>query len=92
MIGTVQARAGVPVELRGYAQDFEHAITGVQFSANAGATWTTYAVENADPTCNVNWSFAFTPPRPGSYELLVRSMRADGAVSPTPAVVYIEAA
>lgn len=92
MIGVVQAEAGVPVKLRGYAQDFEYAITGVQFSANGGATWTTYAVKDADLTRNVNWSLAFTPPCPGSYEILVRSLRTDGTASPTPAVVYIEAA
>lgn len=77
--------------LRGYAQDFEHAITAVEFSANDGATWTPYPVEGADALSNVNWSLDFTPPEPGLYRLLVRAVRADATCSPEPAVVVIEA-
>lgn len=90
MIGTVAGRAGRPVQVKGYAQDFGSAVTAVQFSCDGGDTWTTYDTPKADPDCNVNWTFEFTPPEAGIYELLVRAVRNDGKTSPQPARVRVE--
>lgn len=92
MIATVRTKTGHPVRLSGYAQDFGQAITAVEFSANEGASWTTYPVKDADELCNVNWSFDFTPPEPGISRIFVRSVRLDGTRTPEPALVTIDAA
>lgn len=92
MIGSVAGTAGRPVEVKGYAQDFGFAVSAVQFSCDGGDTWTTFDTPEADPDRNVNWSFSFTPPEAGTYELLVRAVRADGRVSPQPARVTVDVA
>lgn len=92
MIGTVMGKAGHPVTVEGYAQDFGFPVAAVQFSCDDGCTWTAYDTPDADGDCNVNWAFTFTPPRPGRYELLVRAMSADGRVTPQPARVPVDVA
>ena len=89
MIHTIYGTAGKPITLNGYAQDFGPGVACVQFSCDGGETWTSYPVEHADNDANVNWHFVFTPPVPGSYELLVRSARADGTTTPEPAHVFL---
>lgn len=91
MIGSLETEASRPVRVSGYGQDFDQAIIAVEFSADEGCTWTRYAVDDAEPERNVNWSFEFTPPLPGLYRLLVRAVRADGSASPEPASVNITA-
>ena len=92
MIGTVLGTAGKPVCVEGYAQDFGVPVDAVQFSGDGGATWTSYETPGMDPDCNVNWSFAFTPPMEGRYELLVRAVRPDGRATPQPARVELDIA
>ncbi|HJH42912.1 MAG TPA: sulfite oxidase [Rubneribacter badeniensis] len=90
MIGTVHSTAGQPVTIEGYAQDFGAAIAALQFSCDNGRTWTSFATPHTDPDCNVNWSFAFTPPEKGRYRLLVRAVCLDGRATPQPACVTVE--
>ena len=82
--------AGHPVTVKGYAQDFGFPVSAVQFSCDGGCTWTTYETPNAESGVNVNWSFTFTPPEAGTYELLVRAVRGDGRISPEPARVTLD--
>ena len=90
MIGELSGLVGRPVRVEGYAQDFGGPIAAVQFSCDEGQTWTTYETAEADPDCNVNWSFCFIPPQRGIYRLLVRAMRSDGQVSPESACVTVD--
>lgn len=90
MIGTIRGFAGEPVTVGGYAQDFDFPIAAIQFSCDGGSTWTTYPTDRADPDRNVNWTFSFTPPGEGTYDLFVRSLRADGNTSPEPAHVTLD--
>ncbi len=89
MIGTITGTAGHPVRIGGYAQDFDFPVAAVQFSCDGGCTWTTYETPDAENSVNINWSFTFTPPAAGTYELLVRAMRDDGRISPEPARVTL---
>lgn len=90
MIAPIRAILGAPVELRGYAQNFDAPVRAVQFSCDDGETWTTFETPGAEASLNVNWSFSFTPPAAGSYRLLVRAVTSNGAVTPEAAVVPIE--
>ncbi len=92
MIPVLYGEAGVPFLIKGYAQDFGDGVAEVQFSCDNGQTWTRFPIENADKDANVNWSFEFTPPCAGDYDLLVRAARADGTASPEPAHVHMKVA
>lgn len=92
MIGAVLGEVGQPVTVEGYAQDFRFPVAAVQFSCDNGGTWTTYDTPDADGDCNVNWSFTFTPPRAGRYDLLVRAVSSNGRTTPRPAQVTVEVA
>ena len=48
MIGEVAARAGRAVVITGRSYDLGHAVSGVQFSLNEGASWTTYPFEDTN--------------------------------------------
>ena len=87
MIGSVRGTVGVPLVFEGYANDFDKAIRAVQFSLDGGRTWTTYGTPGTTAERNLCWRYEYTPERPGSYELLVRSVNEDGAASPEPARV-----
>lgn len=91
MIGDVAARAGRPVVITGRSYDLGHAVSGVQFSLNEGASWTTYLFENTNDYQPVDWSFEFQPPRVGEYRLWVRSVNDAGATSPEAALAVIRA-
>ena len=82
MIGDVAARAGRPVVITGRSYDLGHAVSGVQFSLNEGASWTTYPFENTNDYQPVDWSFEFQPPRVGEYRLWVRARRVPKPRSP----------
>jgi len=92
VIGTLFGTAGKPVVVKGYAQEFELPIKAIQFSCDGGSTWTTYPTESAEPDCNVNWEFSFTPPAEGFYTLLIRAVNSAGVVTPEPATVNLEVA
>lgn len=89
MIPTVFGTVGVPVRLEGYAQDFGSGVARVEFSCDGGETWTGYPIEGASQDANINWQFEFEAPEAGNYELLVRSVRADGTPTPEPAHAYL---
>lgn len=76
-------RVGEPISFEGYADDFEHAVAGVQFSLDDGVSWTTYPTEGVREDRGVRWTFAYTPQVPGRYLLKARAVDAAG----TPASV-----
>ena len=57
-------RVGEPIEFEGYADDFENAVAGVQFSLDDGVSWTTYPTEGVRSDRGVRWTFAYTPQVP----------------------------
>lgn len=74
--------AGHPIAFSGYVDDFERPIAAMEFSLDGGDSWTAYPTEAVDKNRGVNWSFVYTPPRPGRYILQARPVSADGAPSP----------
>jgi len=74
-------RVGEPVRLVGYADDFENAIAAVRFSLDEGVTWTEYPTAGAVPETGVNWSFTYTPERPGLYLMRAKSVNGRGELS-----------
>ena len=71
----------------GYADDFDRAITAVEFSLDGGATWDVRPVEGAVAGPWTYWYYRWTPTEPGWHELWVRAVNEEGAHSPTPACV-----
>ena len=71
-------RVGEPIEFVGYADDFEHAVAGVQFSLDDGASWTTYPTEGVREDRGVRWTFAYTPQVAGRYLLKARAVDGRG--------------
>ncbi len=91
MIGEVICRAGAPVRLSGYANDFDRRVLAVQFSLDEGRNWTTYETPGTTSERNLYWTFDYVPDQPGTYRMLIRSVNEDGVASPTPARVTIVA-
>lgn len=91
MIGEVEARVGVPVLLSGRSYDFGHAVCGVQFSLDEGATWTTHPTPGTNDFQPVDWTFSFKPQQEGTYRLLARSVNDVGRVSPEAAFAVVRA-
>lgn len=85
LVGGRPNLVGEPMEFTGYAYDFDRAIAAVEFSLDQGQTWTCHDTPTCEPGRMVWWSFAYTPVRPGSYELLVRAVNIDGEASPAAA-------
>ena len=75
--------------ISGYAMDFGHAVSAVQFSLDGGCNWTTYATEGTTDYQNVNWTFVYTPEQEGLHILKIRSVNDEGKASPTAASVEI---
>lgn len=92
MIATVQGVTGRPVRISGYAQDCGVPIARILFSWDGGTTWDAFETDGATADRVVNWSFEFTPERPGRYHVLARAVRADGAESPEAACATVEVA
>ena len=90
MISHLFGVAGDPIELKGVAYDFGHAIVGVQFSLDGGEHWTTYPCEGMTDERTVSWSFRFIPERAGRYALSIRSVNDRGETSPESACVELE--
>lgn len=91
MIPTQHCRAGSPITFEGYATDYDKKIVAMEFSMDDGATWTRYETKGATSDRLVHWTFSYTPEEAGVYTLLVRSVNEDGARSPEPDAVTIEA-
>lgn len=85
LVGAKPHPLGEPIEFEGYAYDFDRAIAAVEFSLDQGSTWTRYETPQCEAGRWVWWSFAYTPERVGSYELLVRSVNEDGKAGPVAA-------
>lgn len=90
MIGTIFAKVGIPIELKGNAYDFGHSVAAVQFSLDGGEHWTTYDCEDTNDYQNLSWTLVFTFDEPGSYRMDIRSVNERGDVSPECAHVHIE--
>ena len=73
---------GDQIAFEGYADDCGRAISGIEFSLDNGATWTSYETPGADSHKWVYWHFEYTPEEAGTYKLDVRARTADGTVSP----------
>lgn len=91
MIAPVECTAGTEIQLDGYADDFDAHIIGVEFSLDGGEKWALFDTSDSQVGVAVRWNYAFTPTEVGDYELLVRSVTADGRRSPEPARVTIHA-
>lgn len=89
MIGTVFGEAGQAVTIKGITGDYGRAICALEFSLDDGAHWTRYDIEEQEPGLNTYWSFEYTPDRPGSYRMLVRSINDRGDASPEPAIIHL---
>jgi DMSO/TMAO reductase YedYZ molybdopterin-dependent catalytic subunit len=75
-------RVGDQIRFEGYADDFNTAITAVEFSLDGGETWTSYPTADATANRWVYWNFDYAAEAPGTYRLDVRAKAADGTVSP----------
>jgi DMSO/TMAO reductase YedYZ molybdopterin-dependent catalytic subunit len=75
-------KVGDQISFEGYADDFNTAISAVEFSLDGGKTWTSYETANANPNLWVYWNFDYVAEEPGTYKLDVRAKGADGTVSP----------
>ena len=74
-----------PVQVGGYAYDYDRQICRVEVSFDGGDTWAACFLPPA-PRCTARrWAYTFVPARPGRYALLARSVNEDGQASPIPA-------
>lgn len=75
-------KAGEPALLRGIAFDGGHGIRSVRVSAD-GKSWVEAKLgKDLGKYSFREWTLAWTPPRPGSYELRVRAVNTVGAGQP----------
>lgn len=81
---------GEPMEFTGWAHDFDKRIVAVEFSPDNGDHWTRYDLGDTTSDRWVAWSFAWTPPVLGAYQMMVRSVNEDGDSSPVAAVHSFE--
>ena len=75
-------KVGDQIGFEGYADDFNTAISAVEFSMDGGETWTSFETKNTNPRYWVYWHFDYLAETPGTYRLDVRARAADGTVSP----------
>jgi len=73
---------GQAIVFEGYADDYDKAISAVEFSLDNGETWTTYETESATADKWVYWYFTYTPEETGVYKMMVRAINEDGNVTP----------
>ena len=78
----VEFAAGSQITFEGYADDFDVAISAVEFSLDGGNTWTSCETPDVSTDKWVYWYFTYEAKDAGSYRLDVRSRTADGKVSP----------
>lgn len=91
MIAPLHVEVGKEVTFNGYADDYGRKIDAIQFSLDEGENWTTFDVSESVGELAVQWTFSYTPPKPGLYRLLVRSVNEEGTASPTADVVEFTA-
>lgn len=86
-------QAGEPYTFSGYAAAWDQPVEAVEFSMDGGETWTSCATPEADVNRWVSWSFEWTPPADceSAYVLMVRTRTADGATTPEPVEVMVNA-
>ena len=89
MIPRTHGRAGEPLTITGTAYDLGRRVAAVEFSLNGGHTWTRRETPGTNDYQNLTWTFEWTPPAPGSYTLLVRSVNDRGEASPEAAYVHL---
>ncbi len=75
-------KVGDQIGFEGYADDFNTAISAVEFSLDGGETWTSYETANTTSRLWVYWHFDYLAETAGTYRLDVRARAADGTVSP----------
>ena len=75
-------KVGDQIRFEGYADDFNTAISAVEFSLDGGETWTSYQTTDATSRLWVYWNFDYVADRAGTYKLDVRARAEDGSVSP----------
>lgn len=92
MISRLYGQVGKPLQLKGNAYDFGHAVSAIQFSLDDGEHWTTYETPDTNDYQNVTWTFEWTPEQAGFYVMKIRSMNDAGETSPEAAFVEIEVA
>lgn len=94
MITPRQCTVGQTMTFEGYADDYGTQIVAVEFSLDDGASWASFDVSASDPGKSVHWTYSYTPEQPGTYQLFVRSVTADGRRSPmaASAVLYVSEA
>lgn len=79
-------RVGFPLKIEGWADDFDKAISGVEFSVDGGASWSFYETPQSVPGKITTWSFSWTPSEPGDVAMMVRAVNEDGVHSPVAAI------
>lgn len=81
--GTGKIPAGLPLRLRGIAFSGYGGIKKVEVSADRGANWLdAHLGEDLGPYSFRTWELAWTPKRPGKYELQVRATDEKGHTQP----------
>ncbi len=75
-------QVGSQITFEGYADDYDVAVSAVEFSLDGGQTWTSYETPEATAERWVYWFFTYDAATPGHYRLDVRCRTADGKVSP----------
>lgn len=76
------AIVGFPLELKGYAYDFGKSVARVELSLDGGSSWLACELDDANADQLVQWTYTWTPKRPGDYTAWARSVNEDGKVSP----------
>ena len=86
-------QAGEPYTFKGYAASWDQPTTALEFSMDGGNTWA--HCDTPDSTVNnwVSWQFTWTPPEgvDSAYVLMVRAVTEDGATTPEPVEVMVNA-
>ncbi len=83
-------RVGETMAFEGWADDYDKAIVGIEFSVDGGASWTRYDMPGNKAGKLTSWKFTWTPAQAGPHSMRVRSVNEDGKVSPTPALCIFE--
>jgi len=83
----VQLKAGKPHALRGIAFDGGHGVTEVAVSTDGGKSWQSATLgKDLGRYSFRSWSLAFTPPKKGNYEIMVRATNRIGQSQPMTAL------
>ena len=81
---------GMPMTFEGWADDYDRAITAVEFSIDGGESWTRYDMPGVEIGRLVTWNFEWTPTNSGHHVMRVRSVNEDDKSSPIPALCMFE--